>query len=148
MPAENSSKMVNLCPVFLSNDVRRTVQFYTEKLGFHSAKHYDKIENFATIYRDEIEFVIIQAQKETVTTNLQRYGIGSDAYIDPANVAGVDPLYEEFKSKGVKIVEAPHMTDYGSYEFTLEDIDGRYISIGRIKEKEVYFTDSDLDIAD
>lgn len=55
-------QLVNLCPVFVSNDVKRTVKYYTEKLGFASAKHFDKIENFATVYRDSIEFVIVQAK--------------------------------------------------------------------------------------
>jgi len=31
------------------------------------------------------------------------------------------------------------MTPYGSYGFVLEDIDGRRIGIGRIKDKSVFF---------
>jgi len=137
-------RFVNLCPVFLSTDIRKTVKFYTEKLGFKSAKHYDKVENFATLYRDEIEFVIVQAQHGEVMSNTQRYGAGYDAYIDTATTDGIDPIYQEFKSKGVKILSEPHQTAYGSYEFVIEDIDGRQIGIGRIFDKNVYFKDSDI----
>lgn len=142
--SNEASKFVNLCPVFVSNDIKKTVKFYTEKLGFKSARHYDKITNFATIYRDEIEFVIVQAQHGQVEANAKRYGAGYDAYIDPATVGGVDPVYEEFKARGVKILVEPHRTDYGSYEFVIEDIDGRQIGIGRISDDATYFKDSDF----
>ena len=143
MPSQDA-RFVNLCPVFITNDIRKTVQFYTEKLGFKSAKHYDKVENFATLYRDEIEFVIVQARHGEVSSNAQRYGAGFDAYIDTATPEGIEEIYEEYKAQGVKILAAPHQTDYGSYEFVFEDIDGRQIGVGRIFDPDTYFTDSDF----
>jgi hypothetical protein len=41
-----------------------------------------------------------------------------------------------------KILKQPQLTDYGSYEFTFEDIDGRIIGIGLIKDKATYFENS------
>ena len=143
MPAEGS-KFVNLCPVFLSPDIRRTVRFYIEKLGFKAAKHYDKTENFATLYRDDIEFIIVQAKQGEVLSNTQRYGAGYDAYIDTATPEGIEPVYEEFKAHGVKILSEPHKTAYGSYEFVIEDVDGRQIGIGKIFDETIYFKDSDF----
>ena len=143
MRAEGS-RFVNLCPVFLSPNIKRTVQFYTEKLGFKSAKHYDKIENFATLYRDDIEFVFIQAKRGKVISNTRRYGVGYDAYIDTASPEGIEPIYAEFKAQGVKILSEPHKTAYGSYEFVIEDVDGRQIGIGRIFDEAIYFKDSDI----
>ncbi|HEX2954877.1 MAG TPA: VOC family protein [Bacillota bacterium] len=137
-------KFTNICPVFLSYDVKRTVRYYVEKLGFKFAEHYDKIENFATIYKDTIEIVIVQARQGIVEPNAKRYGNGYDAYIDTDNLDGVRLVYEEYKSKGVKILEKPHMTPYGSLEFTFEDIDGRIIGIGLIASKERYFENSNL----
>jgi len=34
----NKAKLVNLCPVFISKDVKRTVQFYVNNLGFKYAR--------------------------------------------------------------------------------------------------------------
>ncbi len=144
MSEVKKARLASLCPVFLVSDVRRTVQFYTEKLGFYSAKHYDKVESFATLYRDEIEFVIVQALHGEVESNQQRYGAGDDAYIVPATHEDIDLLYSEYQSNGVKIIKAPHMTEYGSYEFAFEDIDGHRIGVGRILDKETYFKDSNL----
>ncbi|MDP4093300.1 MAG: VOC family protein [Bacillota bacterium] len=142
--SEKKVKLINLCPVFVSEDVKKTVKFYTEKLGFKSATHYDKIENFATIYRDEIEFVIVQAKFGKIESNTQRYGTGYDAYIDTDTVDGVDIIYEEYLSKGVKIISKPRKMDYGSYEFVFEDIDGRFIGVGLIYNKNIYFKNSDF----
>ena len=142
--SENKVKLTNLCPVFISEDVRKAVNFYVEKLGFKYAEHYDKIENFAAIYRDSIEFIIIQSKFGKVQSNQKTYGVGYDAYIDPDTVGGVDILYKEFKSKGVKVVSKPSRTDYGSYEFVIEDIDGRLIGIGLIYHKETFFENSDV----
>ncbi len=138
------SRFVNLCPVFVSADLRRTVRYYTEVLGFRSAKHYDKVENFATLYRDEIEFVIVQARQGEVRSNQQLYGAGYDAYIDTAEPEGIEAIYEEYRARGVTILSAPHQTEYGSYEFVFEDCDGRRIGVGRIMDEAVYFKDSDL----
>jgi len=139
-------KLTNLCPVFISEDVRITVEFYVEKLGFKFATHYDKIDNFATIYRDSIEFVIVQSKFGKIESNTKRYGAGYDAYINTETVSGVDIIYEEFISKGVKVVSKPHKTDYGIYEFVIEDIDGRFIGIGLIYNSPIYFENSDVTI--
>ena len=143
----DGSRFVSVCPVFISRDIKKTVEFYTEKLGFKSAKHYDKAENFATIYRDDIEFVIIQAKPGEMpsTTRCHRTG-HDDAYIVTATPEGVEPLYEEFNAQGVNILSKPHKTDYGSYEFAIEDIDGRQIGIGRIFDKAMYFNNSDFNV--
>ena len=143
----HGSRFVSLCPVFISQNIQKTVAFYTEKLGFTAVTHYDKAEHFATLYRDDIEFVMIQAQSGDIPSPNHRHGAGhDDAYIATATPEGVDPIYEELNAQGVTILSKPHMTDYGSYEFTIEDIDGRQIGIGRIVDKALYFKDSDVNV--
>ncbi len=138
----NKAKFQNLCPVFISEDIKSTVKFYVEELGFMYANHYDKIENFATVYRDSIEFVIVQSRYGKIESNTKRYGVGYDAYIDPDSVADVDLIYQEYRTKNINILSEPHKTDYGTYEFVIEDIDGRLIGIGLIYDNKTYFKDS------
>ncbi len=135
----SSSKLVNCAGVFVTPDVERTAAYYREVLGFRVVQHYENVEKFAALYRDEVEIVVVQAQYGEVLSNRRRYGAGYDAYLDPEEVEGVDPLYAEWKANGARIVSPPAMTPYGSYEFVLEDIDGRLIGVGRIKRKEVFF---------
>lgn len=142
------SRLASACPVFVCDDVGRTVDFYVGCLGFKSAKHYDKAEKFATIYRDGVEFVVIQAKPGECAVPVRDRSRGpDDAYIVTATPQDVDPLHAEFSARGVKILETPHRTDYGSYEFAIEDIDGRRIGIGRIVDSSTYFRDSDFIVA-
>jgi predicted enzyme related to lactoylglutathione lyase len=138
------ANLANICPVFLSPDVRKTVQFYVEKLGFKYATHLDKIDSFATIYRDTIEIVVVQLTKGAVTPNSELYGKGYDTYINPKTVRDVDLLHEEFQKQNIQILKKPHLTDYGSREFSFKDCDGRIIGVGRIADKEKFFTESNF----
>ncbi len=138
----NRAKLVNICPVFVSEDVRRTTEYYVNVLGFKYASHFDKADQFAALYCDSVEIVVVQKQKGTVESNQKRYGNGFDAYIDPDTLEGVDNLFHELQKKQVKIITEPRITDYGSYEFVFEDIDGRMIGIGLIANKNTFFANS------
>ena len=98
-----------IASVLVSSDLRRTAEYYRDVLGFELVENYENVEPFATLYRDSDE------------------------------LAGVDLFYEELLERGACIAAAPAMTPYGSYEFVLEDIDGRRIGIGRIKDEGVFF---------
>jgi predicted lactoylglutathione lyase len=139
---DNGVKLVNICPVFLANDVIKTTEYYVEKLGFKYAKHFDKNDNFAAIYRDSIEIIIVQKRKGQIESNAEKYGNGYDAYIDTDTLDGINVLFNEFKQKGVKIIKEPNVTDYGSLEFVFEDIDGRNIGVGLISNNKLFFNNS------
>jgi uncharacterized glyoxalase superfamily protein PhnB len=135
----NKARLDNVAPVLVSSDLRRTADYYRDVLGFELVEHYEAPEPFATLYRDSVEVVVVQAEHGQVESNAARYGAGFDVYLDPEDLAGVDLLYDELVEKGARIVAEPEMTPYGSYEFVLEDIDGRRIGIGRIKDEGVFF---------
>ncbi|HYA44412.1 MAG TPA: hypothetical protein VED59_02320 [Acidimicrobiales bacterium] len=40
-------------------------------------------------------------------------------------------------------MRAPQLTPYGSYEFVVEDVDGRRVGVGRIKDKDLFFKTDD-----
>jgi predicted lactoylglutathione lyase len=139
-----NAKFADICPVFLTDDVIKTTEFYVSKLGFKYAKHFDKNETFSTVYRDSIEIIIMQKRKGKVESNTEKYGNGEDAYIVTDTVDGVKDVYNEYLNNGVKIIKEPCITDYGSLEFIFEDVDGRKIGVGRISNKELYFKNSNL----
>jgi catechol 2,3-dioxygenase-like lactoylglutathione lyase family enzyme len=133
------SRLSNGIIVFVTSDVRKTATYYQDILGFRAVEHYDKEEPFAALYRDAAEIVIVQAKYGDVVSNRVRYGAGYDAYLDPESVEDVDVLYADLKEKGATIISPPAVTAYGSYEFVIEDIDGRLIGIGKIRDSEVFF---------
>jgi uncharacterized glyoxalase superfamily protein PhnB len=125
--------------IFISPDVGKTAVYYHDVFGCTVAEHYDNEEQFAALYRDKFEIVVVQSKKGKYTPNSKRYGAGYDAYLDTEYVEGVDPIYSELKQKGAEIAVEPHITPYGSYEFVIKDIDGRLIGIGRIKDNNTFF---------
>lgn len=135
----NRAKLGNVALVLGSPDVRQTAAYYRDVLSFESVEHYEAPEPFVALYRDSVEIVVVQAAHGKVESNAARYGAGYDVYLDPEDLAGVDLLYDELVGKGARIVAGPEMTPYGSYEFGLEDIDGRRIGVGRIRDEGVFF---------
>lgn len=133
------AKLDNAAAVFITPDVRRTALYYGEVFGFTVVEHYDAEEPFAAIYRDSVEILLVQAKRGEFQPNRVRYGAGFDIYLDPDTVEGVDSTFAELTAKGARIVREPAMTPYGTYEFVVEDVDGRLIGIGRIRERETFF---------
>ncbi|MGD0862182.1 MAG: VOC family protein [Candidatus Limnocylindrales bacterium] len=133
------TRLANAAAVFITPDVRRTAAYYREIFGFTVVEHYDAEEAFATIYRDDVEIILVQARHGDVQSNAARHGAGFDIYLDPDTVEGVDSMCAELKAKGARILREPAMTTYGSYEFVVEDVDGRLIGIGRIRDRETFF---------
>jgi catechol 2,3-dioxygenase-like lactoylglutathione lyase family enzyme len=134
--------MKTICPVFICNDIQKTLKYYVDILGFKYADHIDKVEKFAAIYRDSIEIILVQKMKGTIESNVKKYGSGEDAYICPDSIEAVDSLYLELRDKKVENLSEPKLKNYGSYEFSFEDIDGRLIGIGRIKNRDDFFKNS------
>ncbi len=132
-------RLDNVAPIFVAPDLKRTAEYYRDVFGFEVVEHYETEEPFVALYRDSVEIVVVQARFGEVESNTARYGAGYDAYLDPEDVAGVDLFYAELMDAGARIVSEPTNTPYGSYEFVVEDVDGRLIGIGRIKDKGLFF---------
>ena len=116
--------------VFPTPDIRRTAEYYVEKLGFRRVDYLDAKEKHICLYRDNVEFILTQSDGREVVPNRELYGYGGDAYVI---VRDQQALQDEYEAKGVKIVRKLHKTDYHNREFVVEDIDGRWIYFG-IKE--------------
>lgn len=127
-------------PVILPTpEIRATVAYYRDVFGFTVVEHYDNRESFAALYRDDVEIVLVQAKRGEFEPNRVRYGAGYDVYLDPDTLEGVDDMYAELASKGARIVREPALSDYGSYEFVVEDLDGRHVCVGLISDRGTFF---------
>ena len=125
--------------VLVSGEIEKTVGYYRDVLGFRVVEHYDFEEKFAALYRDSVEIIFVQAKFGTMQSNRARYGAGFDAYLVPENPEAVQAFYTEIQNRRAKIVQELTLTAYGSLEFTLEDIEGRLIGIGCIKDERTFF---------
>lgn len=113
--------------VFPTPDIHKTAVYYVEKLGFRRVDYLDAKEKHICLYRDRVELILTQANSQRIYPNRELYGYGEDAYVI---TECQQELQDEFGQKGVKIVRTLHKTDYNNLEFTIEDIDGRWICFG------------------
>lgn len=113
--------------VFPTPDIQKTAEYYVEKLGFRRVDYLNAQEKHICLYRDNVEFILTQTNRERVFPNREVYGYGEDAYVITENQ---QDLQDEFEKNGVKIVKPLQLTDYHNLEFTIEDIDGRWICFG------------------
>lgn len=56
------SKLINAVVVFVVPDVKKTTNYYREVLGFRAVEHFEAEEQFAALYRDDVEIVVVQSK--------------------------------------------------------------------------------------
>jgi catechol 2,3-dioxygenase-like lactoylglutathione lyase family enzyme len=132
------TKLSSCAIVFVTNDIEKTANYYRNVLGFRVVEHYDRKEKFAALYLDSVEIILVQAQFGSIQSNQVRYGAGFDAYLVPESPEAVEIFYDEIRTNGAKITQKPAMTTYGSLEFVFEDIEGRLIGVGCIKNEATF----------
>lgn len=124
--------LIGLSCIFPVSDINKTSEFYVSKLSFRAVEYLECKEPHICLYRDKIEIILLNANKEKVLPNRELYGYGYDAYIYTNKQ---EFLEKELISKNVKIIKPLNTTDYQNKEFVIEDLDGRWIAFG-LKEKE------------
>jgi catechol 2,3-dioxygenase-like lactoylglutathione lyase family enzyme len=135
----SNSKLSSCAIVLVTPEIEKTASYYRGILGFRIVQHYNRQEKFAALYRDSVEIVLVQAQYGSVRSNLVNYGAGYDAYLVPENPDAVEAFFLEIQARGAKIMQPPAVTSYGSLEFVFEDIDGRSIGVGCIRDDDTFF---------
>jgi len=118
-------KLTNLTPMLETDDLRQTIKFYTELLGFTCESLYPDAENpiWTSLRRDE---VVIMFTTRNAHSTITRPTMTGSLYIYPDNV---DEVWELLKDKA--IIEYPiENFDYGIREFAIRDCNGYLVQFG------------------
>ena len=116
-------KINKITPVIYSNDIKGTIDFYVNQLGFHCSD-FDKEIGWARVQIDNIEMMIslpnfhIDFQKPIFT--------GSFYF----NLDNVDMLWQSIKEK-VTVCYPLENFDYGMREFGIYDNNGYLLQFGQ-----------------
>ena len=129
-------KINRLTPNFEVTDIRKTVEFYQNTLGFSLVmavpETQDGIEQtlldnkeyyYVVMQRDDVEFMFERSDKYLSDADfLQTKPIGASVsfYME---VTGIEDFYNEIKRKKVETTELKLMW-YGMREFYMKDING------------------------
>lgn len=109
-------------------DLNKTSDYYENMLGFRAVRYLESKEPHICLYRDDVEIVLLKSKLPAIQPNRILHGTGYDGYFTTEDVRSI---YDEIVPKKVKIVRPLATTDYGNDEFVIEDVDGRWIAIGK-----------------
>lgn len=136
-----------LTPNIMVNNVRESVLFYIEILGFtlnllvptNSKAIEDKLEegkeySYAMVSRDEIFFMLMEKKafgKDLPMLENTSIGASASFYCDISNI---DDFYNSIRNK-IKIAIDLHTTWYGMREFYIKDCNGYVLCFAEAQNK-------------
>ncbi len=124
-PASEEVKFSSLSAVFTVENVVESANYYRDVLGFSYERFWGEPPCFVMVRRGNVEFMLKQPPAGAGARPNQQIDPGSwDAYV---RVSDIGPLYEEFVSKGAKILRAPERQPYEMEEMDVEDPNGYII---------------------
>jgi uncharacterized glyoxalase superfamily protein PhnB len=119
-----------IAPQFFTTDMRATLLYYSDTLGFECVGTWQDPPAYAIVARDEHRIHFRCAG--TPTPNPDKYDDELlDAYVFVENV---DALYAEYAARGVEFTRALGDTPWHSREFVVKDCDGRLLAFGASSE--------------
>jgi GNAT superfamily N-acetyltransferase/uncharacterized glyoxalase superfamily protein PhnB len=105
-------------PILRSEDIRRSIAYYTDILGFENKWEWDDPPSFGGVSKNSVEIFFCEK------------GQGQPGTWLSIMVDKVDELYESIRSKGGKILMVPEDKEWGLREMLVEDPDGHIIRFG------------------
>ena len=107
------TKFTSLVPIFSVGDLSKSIEFYTETLGFQLDFIYGEPQFYAGLFKDSIELHL-------VSKNLRQ----------PAGSGNLSDLHQKLIEAKVQIIVPPDDRDYGLRDFSCKDLDGNIIVFG------------------
>ena len=111
-------------PHIVYQDVAAAIAWLTRTFGFSEHYRYgDPADpSGAQMYFGDIYFMLRKARPGNGTPRQ----LGSDTQSLTIFFEDVDEHYRRARSSGAKILEEPHVTPYGEYQYAAEDLDGHH----------------------
>jgi catechol 2,3-dioxygenase-like lactoylglutathione lyase family enzyme len=128
---ELSMNLNYIFPFFIVEDLKASVAFYVDKLGFE-IQHIGPDEDpyWAIVGRDNISIMLkaIAPDVKPIPNHTRHEWAAWDAYIAAADP---DILFEEYRSKGITFNKPVHDNSDDIRGFEIKDVDGYVLFFGR-----------------
>ena len=133
MTTSNTSteqKFYGIAPYLIVDDIFQSAEFYRSKLGFDFNRIWGVPPQFVIVHRDGVHIMLksIGSPGNVHPNNHVNSDACWDAYIW---VKDADALYEELRSRGVKITREIEDEPYGCRDFNVEDNSGYILCFGQ-----------------
>jgi uncharacterized glyoxalase superfamily protein PhnB len=123
--------MGNISPTLAVRNMKQTIQFYKDSLGFKIGMAFPDADNpeYVDLSKDGIVLMFIPAKNMGIGTK-EKLGIGVNLYMQ---INGdIDEYYSELKDKGAKVVVDIKDEPYGIRDFTVEDTNGYKLTFNQV----------------
>ena len=117
------SELTKARSVLAVKDLRSSVAFYCENLGFTINFEF---EGWCFLSRDGIQFMLGHCPDEVPASQ-----INDHSYFAYIEVQGVDELHDEFLARGLTSLAVPESKPWGMREFMVTTPDGHRIMFGQ-----------------
>jgi len=120
-----------ISPTLAARNVRKTIEFYTNSLGFEIGIIFPHLNNpeYVDLSKDGMVLMFIPAENIGIGSG-EKLGIGVNLYMQ---IDGdIDEYYKELKKKGVKIAVEIQDEPFGIRDFTIEDVDGYQLTFNQV----------------
>jgi uncharacterized glyoxalase superfamily protein PhnB len=115
------------------DDMERSIQWYTDVLGFKKSMATPEINPvFVSLSNENVDIMLYSRQEfSKEIPKFKEINLGG-SFVLYISVENIQSLYNSIKEKA-KIIQELHKTDYGSEEFSLEDPNGYVLMFGEIE---------------
>ena len=114
-----ATKLTEIAPQFLVDDLHAAITYYQKKLGFDLDFCYESF--YASVSRDGFAIHLKCAPKTIADRTHRKQHEHLDAYI---GVVGVATLHDELRSRGALITKSLGERPWSCRDFYVEDLDG------------------------
>ncbi len=123
-------KLYGVVPYFIVDEVLKSAEFYRDKLGFGFDRVWGEPPQFVIVHRDGASIMLksIGSAGHSRPNHQVHPDCCWDAYI---YVKDADALYQELRSRGVKVTREIEDAPYGCRDFDVEDDSGYIIGFGQ-----------------
>jgi len=119
-----------ISPALAVRDMKKTIDFYTNSLGFKLGMTFPGPENpeYADLSKDGMVLMLMPAANLGIGAG-KKLGTGVNLYMQ---IDGdIDEYYDEIKKRGVKIAVDIKDEPYGIRDFTVADVDGYMLTFNQ-----------------
>jgi len=123
--------MGNLSPTLAARNMKETIEFYQNSLGFQLGLTFPDADNpeYADLSKDGMVLMFIPATNEGIGSG-EKLGTGVNLYMNIDS--NIDEYYEELKKSGVKIAVDIKDEPFGIRDFTVEDVNGYLLTFNQV----------------
>jgi catechol 2,3-dioxygenase-like lactoylglutathione lyase family enzyme len=124
--SEASSRISSVVAQLRTNDLERTIRFYTEYLGFNVDFRYEDFYAGVRAGNSVVHLKLDDSDDPSIDYVKQRGHF--HLYVETPDVAAAAAALEK---KGIELVDKVHETAWGTKEFVVEDDQGHTIYYGQ-----------------